>query len=247
MTQLDSDLDLPAGEWRLYPDGRPSHEGFTQVDSDITHVGSPEGSAYIFAKIAVNDVPTDLIVDTGAPGQLYLGSSATKRLEPLFTNLASRDRREGPRLSRVVRADTVQVGDVLFQRPLVPLDDPDHATSSRLREGIIGLALLEHMILSTDVRARKLWVRRGNDTKPYEDYNISGLWLSEEKGRVIVADVGQGSPAKAAGVHIGDEVKGLEFRNAIRHINQPIGSLVQLMLERDGNPMEIKFHRTPYL
>jgi predicted aspartyl protease len=253
MTQVDSDMDFAAGEWRLYPQGRGERTGFAAVPSSITHVGSPEGSAYIFAKGVLNGQWFDFLLDTGAPLSLYLGSSATKRSGLWDDNRPYAPmRRSGiggtaGRLSRLVRADRFQVGDMLFEHPLVNVNDPDLNDDKKLREGIIGLPFLQRMTLSTDVKAGKLWVQGNGLPAVPERYGLSGLWLDEKRGATVVADVGTGSPAAKAGVQVGDVLANVPLAQAIRMIGQRPGTQIALTFARAGAAMEKRFVLTPYL
>jgi len=254
MTQLDSDMDFAAGEWRLYPDGRPGREGFTRVDSDITHVGSPEGSAYIFAHAAVNGQMVDFLLDTGAPQAIYLGPGATQRsglwddARPYVPMRRNGIGGAAERLSRLVRAESFQIGDVRFDRPLILLADPGQGDAKRLREGVIGLPVLEQLVLSTDVRARKLWVKGTGGTPPPERYGLSGLWLDTVRGKTIVSAVGTGSPARAAGVSVGDEIVGLPLAQAIRTLAQAPGTDISFTLRHaDGRTETVGFRLAAYL
>ena len=73
LTGADSDLDLDRGEWRLYPDGRGSWDGYSAIPSAIAHDDGAGGSAFVYVDAVLNDRTFRLLVDTGAPARSAFG------------------------------------------------------------------------------------------------------------------------------------------------------------------------------
>lgn len=71
-------------------------------------------------------------------------------------------------------------------------------------------------------------------------YPLSGLWLEEEKGRLLIDDVGTGSPAALAGLKQGDVLPGT-MQDALRTINGPPGKPVVLTVESGGAKREVRY------
>jgi hypothetical protein len=251
---VDSDLDIEAGEWRIYPDGRPERAGFVKLERAIRSEGSlgkNAASPRLYGDIQVNGTAFDCLLDTGAPGAISVGYDTARRLglwddtRPFAPQATSGIGGSGG-IGRMVRADVAIFAGQRFERPLVLLRGPDDG--ARRHDGIVGLAMLRGFNLSTEVRTRALWLQRHSDAQPLpERYGLSGLWL-EEKGREIrVAVVGMGSPAFAAGIRAGDRIEGLDFRSAITRITGAPGKDVELSVIGDGPAKSLRFALTPFL
>ena len=78
-------------------------------------------------------------------------------------------------------------------------------------------------------------------------YSLSGLWLEEEKGKVVIDDVGTGSPAAAAGLRKGDVLIGGDLQAMIRAINGGPGRQVMLKIERGGVQQDVRYTLADYL
>ncbi len=187
LTVADTDLDLDAGLWRLHLDGRSDRSGFEALPSTIRAETLDSGAAKILVDSVIDGASYRLEVDTGAPDALLLGSTATRRSRlwndstPFSPFRLSGIGGDGGR-ARLVRASSVTLGGISFERPLISLTDP---AESRVipSDGVIGLRLLQQLNLSTDLRRRRLWARRNARPEPPERYGMSGLWLGERGGR----------------------------------------------------------------
>lgn len=248
LTALDSDLDLEAGEWRVYPRGRSSRPGFVRAKGGFG--GGERGrSPRLFAEAEVNGTPLRFLLDTGAPGGLSLHENAVRKLrlwddaQPYAPQRTSGIGGRGG-LGRFVRAREVSFGGRRFERPVILLrKDGAH----RDEDGIIGLSLLRHFNLSTEVASRSLWLQPHASPSPLdEDYGRSGLWLEPAGEAVEVVDVGRGSPADKAGLRVGDRLRG-DFRTMLRALGGDAGSPVTLTVERGGTANPISFALADYL
>jgi serine protease Do len=171
-TGADSALDFGRGEWRLYPDGRGTRDGYRELPSTIQHVGGDNGSAYVMVDAVLDGVSYRFLLDTGMPGQIMLWSTATRRsglwndAGPYAPTRSSGIAGRGER-GRLVRAASLRIGDFAFERPLVFLNDPGGYQRARTVDGMIGLNYLELLNLSTDVRRGKLWAQpSGRSQRP---------------------------------------------------------------------------------
>ena len=256
LTARDSDLDIEAGEWRLYPDGRADRAGFVEVPNAIRghHRGGRNlASPLLHGPIAVNGTSFDCILDTGAPGAISLGYNAARRLglwndaRPFAPQASSGVGGSGG-IGRIVRVNRAEFGGTAFDRPLVLLRGPEDGTRWDT-DGIVGLGMLRGFNLSTEVRRRTLWLQRHADAAPLPDrYGLSGLWLDRAgELAVTVAAVGTGSPAAAAGLRVGDRIEGLTFAEAIGRITRGPGTEVVLPLVRAGTPQPVRFTLQPFL
>lgn len=248
LTGGDSDLDIEKGEWRTYPGGRPDRTGFFRIGdaikTDVT------GSSQLFGDATINGRRFRFLLDTGAPGGFSINRRSARDLDlwndtrpyaPVRpSGIGGQDN-----LARLVRSDVVEFGGVRFERPLVMVRD---GTTRDGVDGIIGLSVLRQFNLSTEVKARALWVQRHASPEPLRDrYGLSGLWLSSERDRVTIADVGTGSPAAKAGLKIGDRITGAPFPALLRMLSGPPGTEISLQIDRGGTPATVRVALAPYL
>ncbi|MEI9851738.1 MAG: hypothetical protein WDN24_13835 [Sphingomonas sp.] len=149
--------------------------------------------------------------------------------------------------SRLVRADAIDFGGgIKFPRPLLMLQDVD-ARRGGTADGIIGLGVLRQLNLSTDTRRDVLWVQRNALPPPPRRYALSGIWIEERKGALLVDQVGRGSPAEAAGVQVGDVVLGEQFRPLISKLGGPPGREVTIRIRRGPDERQATMRLDPYL
>lgn len=80
---------------------------------------------------------------------------------------------------------------------------------------------------------------------PARDYPLSGLWLDQRRQQVVVADVGFGSPAAAAGVTRGNVIEG-SLPQLIDRIDGGPGKRVALTVIGDAK-REISYTLAPWL
>lgn len=252
LTEFDSELDFEAQQWRVWTGGRPSWDGLTEVARSDIDRSRGGGAAKIYGHVAVNGQAFDLLLDTGAPNNLSLDSSAVRRsglwddAKPYVPH-RQRGLAGAGKPGRLVRAETVNFGGIEFRRPIIFLNDPDENQNGHRHEGILGLNLLRHMTLATDVRRSRLWVKRNTLPPVRQPYPMSGLWLERNGERIVVQDVGTGSPAALAGVEKGDCVVGENWSAVLARITGKAGSEVRLKLERGGAASERVFTLKPYL
>jgi len=249
LTSFDSLIEFERGVWRVYPTGSPDRAGFTRL---VSHIGSPRGggSELIYVTAVANGVTLRPILDTGGPSALSVSEDVGRRLGLLreglswapvaqsgITGLADEP-------SRLVRAESIQIGPHRYERPLVVV----RPESRHGEEAILGLPIIRTLDFSTDRSGDAIWVRRNGLEPARRGYGLSGLWLSEAEGAVRVTAVGAGSPAAAAGVRNGDVVEGVKtLAEGIALINGPSGRPVILDLRRGGEALKATFTLAEYL
>jgi hypothetical protein len=254
LTTVDSDLDIEAGEWRAYPDGRPERIGFVKLEQAIRSKGTQgrnAASPRLYGDVQVNGMVLDCLLDTGAPGAISISYDNARRLglwddaRPFAPHATNGIGGSGG-IGRIVRADSALFAGQLFDRPLVLLRSP--SDGARGQDGIIGLSILRGFNFSTEVKTHSLWLQRYSDAPPLaERYGMSGLWLENKGKEIRVAVVGTGSPASAAGIQVGDRITGLDFRSAIARITGAPGQSVELSVVGNGPARSVRFALTPFL
>lgn len=244
LTTVDTDLDLDAGELRIYPDGRGERPGYVALDSEIPRIESTQrGSRKIAAALTLDGRPIRCMLDTGSPAHLLLNRTASRRLElwddnrPYAPNRPQGIGRAGP-VARTIRAGSLIMGDSLEDRPLISLLGNDIGDDF---DGIVGMSFLRRFNMSIDTRGRKLWVQPSHQKPAPERYGLSGLWLDQEGERIEVEAVGTGSPAAAAGIVAGDRIVDMSWRDALAAITGPPGRTVRLKVERGTTRREVEF------
>jgi hypothetical protein len=256
LTSVDSDLDIEANEWRIYPSGRPERVGFVKVEKAIRAghgaLGRNAASQRLYGPAQINGTTFDCLLDTGAPGAISISYDLARRMKLWddtrpFAPQATGGIGGSGGIGRIVRADDAMVGGVRFERPLVLLRGPADGARGQ-HDGIVGLAMLRGYNLSTDVRGKALWLQRHKDAAPVpERYGLSGLWLDDKGDALRVAAVGHGSPAAAAGVMEGEQVVDLDFRSAISKLSGRPGQAVELTVAGKGGKRSVAFTLRPFL
>lgn len=238
LTTADSDLDFDAGEWRIYPDGRGERPGFVQLPSEIDRSATRVGSPPIILDTVIGSQTYRLKMDTGAPLQILLDSTATRRSGLWNDSVPYAPRRSSGiggagALNRTVRLPELRVGPIAFARPLVTLSDPG-ALGRTGMDGLLGLNLIQQMNLSTDVRANRLWAMRNAVPAPPERYGLTGLWAEERDGHIVLVAVSPHSPASDAGLRVGDEIHDVPLGQWIRRLGGRPGTVVDIAYRRGG-------------
>ena len=239
-TAADCDLDFGRGEWRVYPEGRGARDGFRLLPSSIQHLpGNELASPSILVDATLNGNSFRFLLDTGMPGQIQLWSTAGRR-SALWNDAGPYAPARGYGIGgagargRIVRAGTLRIGDFVFERPLVLLNDPSAYERARFADGMIGLNLIELLNLSTDLRARRLWAQPSRRSQRPDRYGLNGLWVEERRGALAITDLSPQSPAAEAGLQVGDELLGLDLAQFARRVGGRAGDIIELRYRRGG-------------
>ncbi len=239
LTAYDSDLNFSGGTWQIWPKGRDGQPTGTRLDgASITTLGAPRGTERIYVTVMIDGQPYKLMVDTGAPRSIILfprasGRSGLRTGRPSSPLLTRGIGGAADKLSHTVRATRFEMGPLAFDRPFVTLMDPDQSSGANY-DGLLGLPLIKMLDWSTDVGSSRLWVTRNTSGLVADRYSKSGLWLDRTAtGGAVVANVGTGSPAAAAGIRAGDAVvEPARFADALVRINGPVRQAFSLTIRR---------------
>lgn len=251
LTVADTDLDFDAGQWRLHLDGRRDRSGFERLPSSLGSRGPDAGASKIHVDVAIDGQTYRMVMDTGAPGDILLGLAAARRsglwndttpfVPQRITGIGGDTVR-----ARLVRAGTARLGGIRFDRPLVSLTSPGEEQRME-HDGLLGMGLIQRLNLSTDVGGRRLWAKRNAQPPRPERYGMSGMWLHERGGTVVVEEVSPGSPAAAAGLRRGDRIKGGTLREWIARLGGRPGDTIELPYARGQEVGTVRLTLREYL
>ncbi len=249
-TTHDSDLDFEKGEWRAYPAGRAGRTGFQQLKSRFSHEN--KFGPVIFANASVDSFAGEFLLDTGAPGEISLDSAATAKSglwqsEQPYAPVQSRGIGRTGIPARLVRMARLKIGPFVYEKPLLMLRKPGNNYNNIRSDGIIGLRALNRLHLSTDVKSKTIWAAPNGLALPPNDYPKSGLWVDQAKGGLRIADVGNGSPAKAVGLLPGDVIVGQQFGTFIERLGSAAGTALSFEYERAGKRARAELTLAEYL
>ncbi|WP_294330374.1 aspartyl protease family protein [uncultured Sphingomonas sp.] len=251
LTMIDSDLDFDRGVWRFYPKSRgAAPAGFTALDSRIAKRGI--GSAFLFVHGTLGGRRYRFLLDTGGPGHIQLYREAAKASglwapSTPFAPVRTASTNGPGRVSPLVRADVLDLGGGLrFERPLVVLNQTPGMGFPGV-DGILGLGLLRHLNLATEVAAGRVWGKINGLAPARDPYGHAGLWFDPVPQGVRVAMIGTGSPAAAAGLQVGDLLPGVDLPGALAMLARPDGTAVPLAIERQGSRQTVTLLLADYL
>lgn len=256
LTAFDSDLDFVNGVWRVWTKGREgSPAGQRLAGSSITAMGGRAASERIYVDAVLDGQRYRLLVDTGAPASLLLLPRAAARSGLFAGRPFAPQRTRGfggaaPKLSRLVRADRLELGPLALKRPFVTVMDPDQAiTMGGTIDGLLGLPLITLFDLATEVGPGKIWLGRNTRPATADPYSRAGLWLDQTPGGgARVTAVGMGSPAAAAGIVAGDAIASpATFDAAMLLMRGDAGAEIDLKLDRAGTKVDARMTLRDYL
>ncbi len=150
----------------------------------------------------------------------------------------------------VGRVQAIEVGSIRIENPVVTFStDTAGAESSDRFAGIIGADILHRFHVVFDFPGKRMTLERNPDFgKPFE-FDMSGLRLVASGDRldvIKVFHVAKQSPAEAAGLLAGDEIRTIDGRNAstfnwetLRAYLRRPGQSVRLVIVRAGRTITI--------
>ncbi len=250
VTSMDSEVLFEAGVWRIHPSGGPDRTGFTPLDGAIQPPANPVLSSRLFANVDINGRRERVVLDTGGPRPMTLSRERAEAhglwndTTPFAPVVQSNILGRSTEPSRLVRAPRLTIGQHTYENTLISLNAGENIGG----ETILGLPVVRTLDLSIARADNTIWVRRNGLTVNEPTYGLSGLWLDEVAGGVQVSVVGTGSPAAAAGVRPGDQVRGMaDFRAALDHVRGSAGDRVTLDLLRGRETFQAAFTLAAYL
>ncbi len=248
LTAGDCELDLDAGQWRLFPDSPPDRTAYTRLKA-VLRQESQGATKRIFADVMLDGEPIEALLDTGWPHALCLSHEQgvarglwndTTPFAPI--QLSNGVTGAAPNPGRLVRVKRLELGPIVLEQALVAI----RPEGKRGGGAIAGLPFLRMMNWSLSTEA--LWVRRNAQAATFNSYGRSGLWVAEQRGAVRVEVVGAGGPAAKAGVRPGDVIEGgRDLQATLALLDGPVGQPIALTLKRGGETVRAEFAPADYL
>lgn len=244
LTVMDGELDMDAGQWRVYPSGLGDMAGWTRFDKGIVQRGQTEDSRFLYADASINGAPPMRFgLDTGMPPVIRLYRKAAEAAG--LWNAARWAPAAPDGETRVVRADRIELAGAVIERPLVYIKDrPDW---NEFENGIVGLPLLRLFNIATSNRDNAVLMKRNRQTMQPDMYNRTGIWIERAGDAIAVGKVGPGSPAEQAGLKPGDKLRGMTFESFVQRSDEPAGTVFNLTVERGGASQPLPLTLADYL
>lgn len=197
----------------------------------------------------------EFLVDMGASSTLILGRGAASKISPEL--LANAPKRHftvggigGSSTEHILALNGVEVGG--FQLPPMSLfysNNTQGALASTAYAGLVGNALLERFDLIFDFAECKMHLRPNrNFDRPFTSDN-SGFVLTPYADHWVVNGLQEASSAERAGLRRGDRVLTINRLTPAELNPKQLDELIaskqpwHLVVERDGEPIEIEFDR----
>ncbi|MBS1706427.1 MAG: PDZ domain-containing protein [Armatimonadetes bacterium] len=129
----------------------------------------------------------------------------------------------------------------------------DLPSSSADHDGTIGFGFLKNFNITIDLKRRRVWLEKFTEevgNQPEAEVGLSGAY-DDQTDRILVYYVTPKGPADKAGIKRGDQILGIDgedpgqinFRDLMKMMQGPKGSVVDLAISRDGTLMRIKVTR----
>ena len=240
-------------------------EGYTVVPYSQTAIGSPGSMARVQMKSPYPNIraeldgrPVTLRVDTGAPPMAYLFGSYVDRAGLWDKYKVDHQGTGGGVTSqtstvRNVRAQSLKVGDVVFDAPRIVLQDPKDKgrgdydlRGETLVDGLIGMESLRRLDFAIVPNESKLYIRKNAMFNDVQRINRAGLVVKSVNEKPTAVWVAPGGPAWAAGIRKGDliigyaggdgTIAGLDWK-----LSGPPGDQIDLEYSHDGQTKQVSF------
>jgi predicted aspartyl protease len=194
--------------------------------------------------------PVKLLVDTGADGSLFIYPDTVKARGlwdryPGWQESGVGSVAGATGKARMVRAERLKLGRIVFAKPLVILGDPadSERDGNRIADGVIGMEFLRRLNFVNDPKRRQLWIKPNKAVGDGYRMDRAGAVVAMQDGAARVIYLRPGSPADRAGLRLDDKVTGWRGRNGVDGLQWAMlgapGSKVEIQVERDGKPQMV--------
>ncbi len=216
------------------------------------------GQPFVRAKVYLygSSLPVEafLMVDTGVRVTTFNSpfSTTNKLVEQSPKALATMTGFgiNGASWGTVGRVQAIEMGSVRLENPVVTFStDKAGALSSDQFSGILGADILRRFHVVFDYPGQRMFLEKNADFGAPFEFDMSGLRLVAEGkdfGTIKVFHVADKTPAQAAGLQAGDEIRTIDGRKAstfnwetLRAYLQRPDQAVKLEIVRDGETIPV--------
>ena len=201
---------------------------------------------YLAAEVSpggATEIPANLHLDTGFGGAIGLNANFVARhrlIERVGPTLRGMARGVGGATEvRIARLPGVRIGEVAVAGPTATLASVQGRGVRSDSSGRIGGELLRRFTVTIDYRGRTLTLEPNAAFRSPFETDMSGLALTGGDGAVVVATVGEETPAGAAGIREGDRLTAVD--------GTPVAAMtleaVRAALREDGAVRRLRFLR----
>jgi hypothetical protein len=141
----------------------------------------------------------------------------------------------------------LKIGPYRFRNvPTYIFDDQFNVTSYPYLAGLIGNDILRRFNVIFNYEKRDIYLTPNTHYREPFDYAYSGIELYYVDGQTVIGQVSEGSPARIAGVQVGDVVIAInnnfslnfdQYKNAIQRTNERL----KLILRRNDELIQVQF------
>jgi hypothetical protein len=231
---------------------RPEHYRYRDRRKDIIMPLHFDGNKpFVRTTIITDDqqeIPVNLLVDTGASDALWLSESSDERIVLPQNHIESFLGRglSGDLFGVKGRIDGIWVGPLILSKPIVAFPNSeliDQLISRNDRNGTLGAEILRRFIVTVDYRNSRLTLRPTYRVKEDFNYNMSGMEvINPMPGLPIftIANIRDNSPAYFAGLRENDQILSL---NNSHHQSLELNDINLLLQSRENKKIRIKVLR----
>jgi predicted aspartyl protease len=228
---------------------------FTPAAGEVIPIevfGQPFVRAKVFLHGSSQPVEAFLMVDTGVRVTTFNSpfSKTNKLVEQSPKSLATMTGFgiNGASWGTIGRVQAIELGSIRIENPVVDFStDTAGALSSDRFAGILGADMLRRFHVVFDYPGQRMILEKNAEFGAPFEFDMSGLRLVAEGkdfSRIKVFHVADKTPAQAAGLQAGDEIRTVDGRKAstfnwetLRAYFQRPGRTVKLEIVRDGKPI----------
>jgi len=194
-------------------------------------------------------VPGNFTIDTGSRSSLTL-STPFAAAHDLYRGATAVDAVTGwgvggPTRSRVLRGQTLSLGPVSVERPVVEVStDKEGGMADPSISGNIGAGILKRYIVTLDYGHLIMYLKPVTvAVDDLDTFDRAGLWINQATDGFAVVDVTKGAPADAAGLKAGDVIIAVDGKPATslklyevrKHLRDEVpGTAVTFTVRRAG-------------
>jgi hypothetical protein len=198
----------------------------------------------------VDGIPVTLAIDTGAGAALTVGPDFVQsrglaqrwHIVPQILGWQAGAAIGGG----IARAASLEIGVLGIAQPLVAL--PAQPLGLPGVDALLGGGALRRFDVILDYRQGKLWLQPNRSANTPDSTENAGIWLNRDGDNLVVASLLPDSPAKKAGLAVGDVVESVGGDKAITlglpdvriRFKGPPGSAVNLGVRRNGDYRNVR-------